>query len=555
MRRKLALFIKAADGAAVPLSRTKQIHARLLLASPSISDDLRLLLLRTYAARDDFTSAHRLLDETPRPASPLLFNAVIRAHARRLDLPAALALFASMRRSATLPDAHTFACVLRACADCSCPGTAKIVHGIASSSGMSSHPIVGSALVSVYSKFLLVDSARHVFDGLHEPDLVLWNSMMSGYGYREMWLEALQLFSAMRKAGEEPDGYSMVSLVLSFWDPEALAFGQAVHGVCVKGGYDSGHHVRSALVSMYFRCGCMESGQTLFGNLWDADLVTWSSLITGQLQTGKYEESFDLFRQMCYSGRRPDRILIASLLSACASTATISCSKEIHCYAVRLGADKDIKVSSSLMDAYAKCGFAELGYLVFSQTAKKNSVMYNMVISNLGSHGFAMKAIEVHNQMVHDKLRPDGATFSALLAACCHSGLLDEGWKLFTRMRDEFYIVVEMEHYVYMVRLLATFNQLKEAYDLIQTMPMPADSGVWGALLWGCCIHRDSILGRVVADKLSEFYPDKAAYKVMLSNLYASQEMWWDAEEVRAEMCKEDMHKNSGISWVGEVRQ
>lgn len=420
---------------------------------------------------------------------------------------------------------------------------------------MSSHPVVGSALVSAYSKFLLVDSARHMFDGLPDPDLVLWNSMLSGYGYREMWVEGLQLFSAMRRAGEEPDGYSMVSLVSSFRNPEALDFGQAVHGVCIKGGYDSGHHVRSALVSMYFRCGCMESGQTLFGNLLDADLVTWSSLITGQLQTGKYEESFNLFRQMCYSGRRPDSILIASLLSACASTATVSCSREIHCYAIRIGADADVKVSSSLMDAYAKCGFAELGYLVFRQMPNKNSVVYNMVISNLGSHGFALKAIEVHDEMICDKYRPDGATFSALLAACCHAGLLDEGWKLFRRMQDEFHIVVEMEHYVYMVRLLATFNQLKEAYDLIQTMPMAPDCGVWGALLWGCCFHRNSSLGRVVSEKLFEIYPDKAAYGIMLSNLYASQDMWWDAEEVRSEILKEGMHKNTGISWVGEVRK
>ncbi|KAF7036538.1 hypothetical protein CFC21_047172 [Triticum aestivum] len=350
----------------------------------------------------------------------------MRAHSRRLDVPAALSFFAGMRRSATLPDAHTFACVLRACAGCSRPGAAKILHGIASSSGCSSHPIVSSALVSAYSKFLLVDSARHVFDGLREPDLVLWNSMMSGYGYRQMWLEGLQLFSAMLRTGEEPDDYSMVSLVSSFRDPEALAFGQAVHGVCIKGGYDSGDHARSALVSMYFRCGCMESGQTLFGSLLDADLVTCSSLITGQVQSGKYDESFNLFREMCYFSRRPDSILIASLLSACASTATISCSKEIHCYAVRVGADTDTKVSSSLMDAYAKCGFAELGYLVFRQIPNKNSVMYNMVISNLGSHGFVMKAIEVHDEMVRDKLRPDGATFSALVAACCHAGLLDE---------------------------------------------------------------------------------------------------------------------------------
>uniref|UniRef100_A0A0D9V1U0 Pentatricopeptide repeat-containing protein n=1 Tax=Leersia perrieri TaxID=77586 RepID=A0A0D9V1U0_9ORYZ len=520
------LAAASANGAAIllPLSHTKQLHARLLVSSPDDDVRLRLLLLRSYAAWGDLAAARHLLDGAPRPASPLLHNALIRAHARRLHLPAALALFARMRRlSSPAPDAHTFACVLRACADCSRPDAAKVTHGIVVCSGMSSHAVVGSALVSAYAKLGLVGDARQVFDGLRESDLVIWNSMMSGYGYRGMWLDGLDLFSAMRRAGEQPDGYSMVSLVSSFWNHEALAFGQAIHGVCVKGGYDSGHHVRSALVSMYFRCGCMESGHSLFGNLLDADLVTWSSLITGLLPIGKYEESFVLFRQMCYS--------------------------------VSLGAHTDIRVSSSLMDAYAKCGFADLAYGVFFQMPDKNLIMYNTVISNLGSHGFAMKAIEVLDEMVSDKLRPDSATFSALLAACCHAGLIDEGWKLFWRMRDEFNIVVNVEHYVYIVRLLATFGQLKEAYDLIQTMPVPPDCGVWGALLWGCCVHRDSSLGRIVAEKLFELYPDKASYRVMLSNLYASQEMWWDAEEVRSELTNEDMHKNTGISWVGDARK
>ncbi|KAL6884572.1 hypothetical protein ACP4OV_010508 [Aristida adscensionis] len=556
MHGKLPLAAAAAacnNGAALPHSHIKQLHAHLVVASPVAAlSDLRLLLLRSYAARGDLASARRLLDAAPRPASPLLYNALIRAHARRLDLPAALAVFARMRRSDTSPDAHTFACVLRTCADCSRPDAVKVVHGVASCCGASTHPIVGSALVSGYARLGLVDHARQVFDGLPEPDLVLWNSMMSGFGYQGMWRDGLELLLKMRRLGQQPDGYSMVGLVSCFWNPEALSFGQAVHGMSVKGGYDSGHHMRSALVTMYLRCGCMESGQILFTSLPSADLVTWSSLITGLEQTGKYEDSFGFFRQMCYTGMRPDSILIASVLSACACTAAISCTREVHCYAVRLGADTNIRVSSSLVDAYAKCGFSELSYWVFHQMPNKNSVMYNTVISNLGSHGFAIKAIEILDEMVKNDLRPDSATFSALLSACCHVGLLDEGLKLFRRMRDEFQIMVKVEHYVYIVRLLATFGKLNEAYDLIHSMPIQPDSGVWGALLWGCCVHHDSVLGKIVAEKLFQLYPDKASYRIMLSNLYASQEMWWDAQEIRGELSREDVHKNTGISWVGE---
>jgi hypothetical protein len=59
----------------------------------------------------------------------------------------------------------------------------------------------------------------------------------------------------------------------------------------------------------------------------------------------------------------------------------------------------------------------------------------------------------------------------------------------------------------------------------------------------------------VVAEKLIIFNPDKAAYRIMPSNLYASQGMWWDAaHDVRDELSNEDLHKNTGISRVAHIR-
>ena len=78
---------------------------------------------------------------------------------------------------------------------------------------------------------------------------------------------------------------------------------------------------------------------------------------------------------------------------------------------------------------------------------------------------------------------------------------------------------------------------------------------VCGVHCFGVAVSIVISLGRIVAEKLFEFNPDKATYRVLLSNLYASQEMWWDAEEIRDELSKEEMYKNTGISWVGEVKK
>jgi hypothetical protein len=125
------------------------LHAHILVASSASTPcDLRLLDLRSYAAHGDVASAHHVLDQAPCPLSPLLYIALIRAHARRLDLPAALLLFARMRRSTMPPDAHTFSFIVRACADCSRPDVVRVIHNVMLCFGAFSHPVVGCVLAN-----------------------------------------------------------------------------------------------------------------------------------------------------------------------------------------------------------------------------------------------------------------------------------------------------------------------------------------------------------------------------------------------------------------------
>lgn len=529
------------------LSKTKILHAFIIKTQLSNDPFYATRLTRIYAINNDLISAHQLFDKTPK-RSIYLWNSIIRAYAKSHLFSDAHRLFTRLLGSETKPDSHTFACLLRAFAEKVDINGLRIVHGIVVISGFGLDAICSSAIVSAYSKLGHADEASRIFYGILEPDLVLWNSMISGYGCSGNWNEGLELFNGMRTKGKSPDGYTMVGLILGLTDPTLVRIGESIHGYCLKCGFDSNDHVNSVLVSMYSRFKVMDSACKLFCSLSQPDLVTWSALITGFSQSEQHVLALDFFTKMNMEGRKPDPILIASVLAACAQLAMIQPGCEIHGYAIRHGCELDFMVSSALIDMYAKSGFLELGIQIFKNMPKKNIVIYNSVISSLGSYGRAPEAFQMFEELLLEGFRPDGTTFAALLGACCHAGLVDAGVEYFRRMNYEFGILAETEHYVHMVKLLGMAGELKEAYELVQSLPQPSDSGIWGALLTCCDTHEDYELADLVAEYLFKTKPGKSSYKVMLSNIYAGEGRWEDVQKLRADTGGLK-GKMPGISW------
>ncbi|KAL6973177.1 hypothetical protein U1Q18_027357 [Sarracenia purpurea var. burkii] len=530
------------------LSKTQQLHAFITKTHLSYDPFYATRILRFYAINDDLISARNLFDETPHQ-SVYLWNSLIRAYARVHNFNGAFSLFNRMLSSETKPDNFTFACILRACAENFDLERLRLVHGGAVVSGLGWDSITSSALVTAYSKLGLVDEASMVFNAAVEPDLVLWNSMVSGYGCCGYWDKGLTLFSVMRRMGKHPDGYTLVGLISSLVDPNLLEIGQGVHGFCLKCGFDSNAHIGSVLVSMYSKFKCLDSAVRVFDSLSQPDLITWSALITGFAQSGNSEKSLIFLKKMNMEGKRADPILVASLLAAAAQLAIVGPGSEIHAYVLRHGFDSEIMVSSALIDMYSKCGFLGLGIKVFEVMPERNTVTYNSVISGLGLHGLASETFKMFKEMLKMGFRPDESTFSALLCTCCHAGLVEDGRVYFRKMKEEFGISPRIEHYVYLIKLLGMAGELEEAYGLTLSLPEPVDSGVWGALLWCCDALGNHEMAKIVAQRLLENKSVKSKDRVMISKIYAGDGRWDDATKLRDGM-KGGMKKMPGISRI-----
>ncbi|KAM1365105.1 hypothetical protein ACFX13_044149 [Malus domestica] len=112
------------------------------------------------------------------------------------------------------------------------------------------------------------------------------------------------------------------------------------------------------------------------------------------------------------------------------------------------------------------------------------------MITGYGKHGLGKKSIYLF-QMLSDDIEPNGVTYIAALSACSHSRLVEECQECFSRLCCDNRIKQNVEHYACMVDLLGRAIRVKEAKNLIDTMPLKPNVGIQQTLLSACRVHGD----------------------------------------------------------------
>ncbi|KAJ1273572.1 hypothetical protein BS78_06G292000 [Paspalum vaginatum] len=512
-------------------------------------------LIDMYAKCGRVDLAGELFDGMP-DRNVVSWTALMVGFLQHGDARECLRLLGAMRVSSeAAPNEYTLSASLKACCVAGDTGAGVRVHGFCVRSGYEEHHVVANSLVLMYSKGGRIGDARRVFDGTGlRRNLVAWNAMISGYAHAGHGRDALLVFRDMRRRHEDepPDEFTFASLLKACSGLGAARQGAQVHAAMMARGFSPGSNaiLAGALVDMYVKCRCLPAAMQVFESLERKNAVQWTAAMVGHAQEGQVKEAMGLFRRFWSSGVRADGHVLSSVAGVLADFALVEQGRQVHCCAVKSPAGADVSVVNSIVDMYLKCGLPDEAGRVFREMPARNVVSWTTMINGLGKHGLGREAVALFEEMRAEGFEPDEVAYLALLSACSHAGLVDECRVYFSRMRQDPRVRLEAEHYACMVDLLGRAGELREAKDLVLTMPMEPPVGVWMTLLSACRVHKDVAVGREAGDVLLAVDGDNPAIYVMLSNLFAEAGEWRECQKVRDAMRRRGLKKQGGCSWV-----
>eukprot|EP01018_Ginkgo_biloba_P001344 Gb_25868 [translate_table: standard] len=529
------------------LPEAKLVHAHMIQTEFRCQDiALGNKLVTIYAKYGSLLEARRIFLQMPK-RDAVSWTVMISAYGRQKQAKEALMLFCEMQRTGILPNPFTFASVLPACANLASLEEGKKIHEEIIRSGFQSNVFVANAIIDMYAKCGSIDNARNVFDEMPQRDVVSWNSMITGYVLQGDLDEALKIFQKMTERNVVSWTAMVAGYAQSGHVDEALKLFQKMPKRNVVSW--------TAMIAGYAQNGNVFEALKLFQNMPERNVVSWNAMISGFAQNGHVEEALKFLRQMQLTGVKPNSNSFASVLPACASLAALEQGKEIHGEIIKSGFESDVFVGSALVDMYAKCGIIDDARHVFDEMPERNIVSWNAIIAGYAMHGCGVESLKLFEHMQDTGMNPNQVTLLGVLSACCHSGLLDEGWQYFYCTSQYYHITPVMEHYGCMVDLLGRAGHLDEAQDFINKMPIKADAIVWGCLLVACRIHNNIELAERVVEHLFELDPKNDAPYVELSNIYATAGRWNDIERVREMMKHKKVKKKPGCSWIEVNKQ
>lgn len=411
------------------------------------------------------------------------WNAIISGHVKGGRGATALELFKRMQKEGVNPDIFSFSCAFQACGSVDAGQEGKLLHNQLVESGLGMDVVIGGTLLNMYAKYGYLEEARQVFDALPSPNNVLWGTMIAAYTQHAHYICGLELFKRMQDESIKPNAATFPFILNCCACIGALSPGRVVHNQVLFMHLETEPAIGNALIDMYGKCGSLSEAQSVFNELPDQNVVSWNSLIAGYVQHEEGFNAIELFERMQQGSIEADKVTILGALKACASLGAVLQGRTLHFQVCYHGLESDVVLGSSLVDLYAKSGFLEDAYSVFSGLPCLDVVVCSAMIAGYVRQGHWFLAMNVYELMVQKGIKRDNVSFACILKACSQVGLTCDCKCIHDEViRDSFDKDVLIGNAL--IDMYAKCSRLVEAHNIFNALPEKSLAS-WNTIMTG----------------------------------------------------------------------
>ncbi|KAL8529578.1 hypothetical protein ACS0TY_006851 [Phlomoides rotata] len=380
-----------------------------------------------------------------------------------------------------------------------------------------------------------------IFSEFPQPNISLYNTMIRTHSLnRDSAHKGFLLYQELVRSGISLNALTETVALKCCTKMGSFYHGIQIHTEIWRHGYLSDGLLLTTLMDFYSCLEISTDASKVFDELPHKDTVAWNVLISCYIRNKQTRDVLGLFDAMRNSKEcQPDDVTCLLVLQACGSLNALDWGQKVHIHIIENGLLNAKFVCNSLIAMYSRCGCVDKAYEVFKQMVGRNVVSWTTMISGLSSNGYGRDAIEAFKLMQREGISPGDQTFTAILSACSHSGLVNEGRTFFEAMSRDYGVTPNIHHYGCMVDILGRAGLLDEAYELIHSMRVKPDAAMWRTLLGACRIHRNVALGERVVEHLVELKAQEAGDYVLLSNIYSA---YGNSEKVMLEFEASKLH-------------
>ncbi|AES95662.2 putative DYW domain-containing protein [Medicago truncatula] len=255
--------------------------------------------------------------------------------------------------------------------------------------GLEGDVIVQNSLINMYGKCGEIKNACDVFNGMDEKSVASWSAIIGAHACVEMWNECLMLLGKMSSEGrcrvEESTLVNVLSACTHLGSPD---LGKCIHGILLRNISELNVVVKTSLIDMYVKSGCLEKGLRVFKNMSEKNRYSYTVMISGLAIHGRGKEALKVFSEMIEEGLAPDDVVYVGVFSACSHAGLVE--EGLQCFKSMQFEHKiepTVQHYGCMVDLLGRFGMLKEAYeLIKSMSIKPNDVIWRSLLSACKVH-------------------------------------------------------------------------------------------------------------------------------------------------------------------------